>query len=253
MGGEAFVGMTIQMIVLLSSLCACLLAIVLFIVIGRNRRLKQDNYNLKLQQIFLASHRQALEHQIALSQELKSEMTHHMERMNALTASRDSQEIEKYEQELRELYQTLQQVDYCDNIMIDAVIQSKSKECKAKGIRFDAEMNNLQNHGIQDFDLLQLFHICLQIAIRACEDETATDNYILLRCQNIAGFLMIQVKYSCHQASIITPEIEKLAVMDCVRKYDGEIKETSEKQERTLTIMLNQGGYDPTKENANNE
>lgn len=123
---------------------------------------------------------------------LRHDLANHMQVLRELKFS-DSREYGQYEQELLQQVDRLKNVPITGNPVLDCVIGEKEKRCRENNIRFDWEIEDMQEVCIQNFDLVGLFSNLLDNAIEACLRTGRRDACVELHVKKKANYLVIKI------------------------------------------------------------
>lgn len=119
--------------------------------------------------------------------------------INSLLVKQNYEEAELFSGKLEEEIRALNEINYCNHKIINALIYSKAKEAKAKGIYFDVTVAIEDNLKIEKMDICSVFSNLIDNALEACDvlREQSPDRaaeifleakrrgeYIIVKCTN---------------------------------------------------------------------
>lgn len=224
----------------------------MYIQYKQTQYLKLQNENLKLQKDLITEHYQALSNQIELTRKFRHDIANHMHTIENLLdqqANRDTQ-TDAYANALRERYHKLEEVDYCDNPVIDSAVSNKVKICKENDIPIHISLRRMELGKIEEMDLLALIFNLLDNAIESCTILPKEKRYIEFCCENCRGQMVITISNSACDAGergelFRSKKKDKqyhgigmTIVREIVKKYNGQMKITFAEPDFRLQIML---------------
>ncbi|MGN1167432.1 MAG: hypothetical protein ACI4S2_13510 [Lachnospiraceae bacterium] len=169
----------------------------LFFVIGTVIfMLKKDNRQIYRQKQLLENHYQSIRNQEEQVVSMQSEIGELLKAAEKLEKEKkySEEELKHYGEELKKLHSKLRRVDYCDNLMLDAVLHNKEKECEEKNIKLDIRMQDISFGGVSDVDIFEVVYGMLEVAIDLVEmQEDKALKTIVISGKNLAGQVVIEV------------------------------------------------------------
>ena len=202
----------------------------LFAVVGVTiYLLKKENERIYLQKQLMENHYQFIKGQEEQITAIQSEIGRLLEAAEAFEKQigYKEEDLKYYEEELKKIHSKLQRVDYCDNLMLDAVLHNKAKECEEKNIKLDIQMNNVNLWAIRDIDIFEIVYEMLEIAIcytTMQEDEAL--KRITISGKNLAGQVVIETvapKVSKKQKRTVKENRKRYSVLKRkVKKLKGQ-------------------------------
>ena len=199
--------------------------------------LELSNGFLHLQQNMILQYYESLKEQIELTKKMRHDINNHMQIMESIRQEYEGKALASYANDLREQYERLEPVYYCDNVVINALLSNKSKKCKKESISFEANMREFDMGNLTEYDLAGILFNLLDNAIEGClKIPDKEKRYIRLNCFSDAGQLLIHVENSCMEqetsdkakAGFFTSKPDKKRhgigmgiIEDTARKYGG--------------------------------
>jgi len=145
------------------------------------------------------------------------------------------------------------ELDYIktNNVIVDAILNSKYRETLEKGIMFIFQLNDLSTIGIEDEDIVVILSNLLSNAIEACEKYSGK-KVIKLKFIKEGDDIIISVKNTYNgeleirdgeiQSSKLTDNDEHgigiKNIIDVIEKYQGSYTIQNDKEEFYFSIML---------------
>ncbi|MGN1167433.1 MAG: hypothetical protein ACI4S2_13515 [Lachnospiraceae bacterium] len=199
--------------------------------------LKRENRQVYLQKQLLENHYQSIKSQEEQVVSMQSEIGELLKAAEKLEKEKkySEEELKHYGEELKKLHSKLRRVDYCDNLMLDAVLHNKEKECEEKNIKLDIRMQDISFGGVSDVDIFEVVYGMLEVAIDLVEmQEDKALKTIVISGKNLAGQVVIEVsipsnthisgkdiKESRNQYKRLKRKVKVLRGQ-CIRKIEGE-------------------------------
>ena len=183
------------------SIVVATIAMIFVVFILREKKkqlLEMSNNYLLLQQNMILQYYESLKEQIELTKKMLHDINNHMQIMESIRKEYEGKELASYANDLREQYERLEPVYYCDNVVINALLSNKSKKCKKEGISFEANMREFDMGNLTEYDLAGILFNLLDNAIESCQKIPDKEKrYICLNCFSNAGQLLIHVENNC--------------------------------------------------------
>lgn len=230
-------------------------SIIIFIVIfifreKKKQLLEMSNRYLLLQQNMILQYYESLKEQIDLTKKMRHDINNHMQIIESIRRENNGEALESYTRDLKEQYERLEPVYYCDNVVINALLANKSKQCQKENILFEADLKEMNPENVTEYDLAGILFNLLDNAIESCQkipDETK--RFIRLKCFHDAGQLLIYVENSCMEKESIEkpglftskPDkkrhgVGRSIVEETVKKYGGGL-ETNHREYKFETLV----------------
>lgn len=139
------------------------------------------------------------------------------------------------------------------NMILDIIINEKSKVCTNKGINFTCDINFSKVNFIKPIDVSGIFDNILDNAIEACDkiSDEKIDKYIRIKGTIIKSFFIIKCENSkvnsvkIYKDILLTDKIDKFmhgigiqSVKSSLEKYNGEILFEDEKNKFMINIYI---------------
>lgn len=160
--------------------------------------IRKENGRLYLQKQLLENHYQSVKSQEEQIADMQLEIGTLLEAAESLEKNGryTEEDLKRYEAELKIIHSRLKREEYCDHLLLDAVLHNKERECEEKSITLDVEMHDLNPGRIADIDLFEIVYSMLELAIsRAKLQEDPALRTITISGKNLAGQIVIETGY----------------------------------------------------------
>ncbi|MDV8115316.1 GHKL domain-containing protein [Bacillus sp. BAU-SS-2023] len=162
-------------------------------------------------------------------------------------------EVDEYISNLNDEIKEFKCIYNTGNMILDIIINEKSKVCTNKGINFTCDINFSKIDFIKPIDVSSIFDNILDNAIEACDKiiDEDIDKYIRIKGTIIKSFFIIKCENSkvnsikIHKDLLLTDKIDKFmhgigiqSVKSSLEKYNGEILFEDEKNKFMINIYI---------------
>lgn len=175
--------------------------------------LKKENKQKYLQKQLLENHYRSIRSQEDQITNMQSEISRLLKAAEELEREKiySEEELKHYAEELKRLHRQLKRVDYCDNLMLDAVLHNKERECEEKQIKLEIKMHDISFGKVSDVDLFEILYGMLEVAIGQVEMQEKSLKTISLDGKNLAGQVVIEASFplNAHKNRKNTKEVMK--------------------------------------------
>lgn len=168
-----------------------------------------------------------------------------MEKMKVYDASA---EMEAYTKSFEDMITPLLVRQYCDNPILNIIINDKADFCEKSGIEFKVEVEKLSFDFIKPIDITTIFGNILDNAIEACEETEDKKIYLMIHPFNDLIYIQLSnsfsgnVKWSTKGVPLSNRGEQHGIGLDNVEKvlagYNGNMQFSVEKQVFTVEIMI---------------
>lgn len=166
----------------------------------KRRLLELTNRYLLLQKDMVLQYYESLKEQIDLTKKMRHDINNHMQIIERIQRESHTEILDSYTIKLREQYEQLKPIYYCDNMIINALISNKSGRCQKEDIVFEVNLNGLILENISEFDFASILFNLLDNAVESClKISDREKRFICLNCYTDAGQLIIHVENSCNE------------------------------------------------------
>ncbi|MCC0645531.1 GHKL domain-containing protein [Clostridioides sp. ZZV13-5731] len=165
----------------------------------------------------------------------------------------NSMDINEYSNNLKDEIKEFKSIHNTCNMILDIIINEKSKLCIKKGINFTCDINFSKVNFIRQIDVSSIFDNILDNAIEAC-DKIMDENigkYIRVKGTIIKSFFVIKCENSkvnsikVHKNVLLTDKVDKFmhgiglkSVKSSLEKYNGELLFEEQKEKFILSIYI---------------
>lgn len=165
----------------------------------------------------------------------------------------NSSEVDEYISNLNDEIKEFKCIYNTGNMILDIIINEKSKVCTNKGINFTCDINFSKVNFIKPIDVSSIFDNILDNAIEACDkiNNEKIDKYIRIKGTIIKSFFIIKCENSkvnsvkIYKDILLTDKIDKFmhgigiqSVKSSLEKYNGEILFEDEKNKFMINIYI---------------
>ncbi|GFI10215.1 hypothetical protein IMSAGC007_02682 [Lachnospiraceae bacterium] len=160
--------------------------------------------------------------------------------------------MESARQELQSLQEKLKAAkpnSYCQNMIVNAVLDEKEKRCKEHGAIMEVNAFIPRKPGVEPLHLCSIFANLLDNAIEAVKEIEASRRLIEINAEMKGNYLFIKVKNETTYEHAKRKKREgrgngTLILKDIVQKYDGSYKAGYKEGIYTSVLMLRVMGTD---------
>lgn len=167
---------------------------------------------------------------------LRHDFVNHMKVIESLD---DTEKLKEYVRDVKSKLDSINQVSYCNNLTVDALLSLKRSEAGQNGIKISYSVCSLEDIGISDFDLCTVIGNLLDNAIEGaskCEEK-----YIDLRILRKIGRILVVVKNS--SVPVTAPFNTTKSDKEAHGIGIGNIREISEKYEGEAVFKYENGEF----------
>lgn len=208
--------------------------------------IKKEQFEQKLEEI---SYQRMIEHQRVKRLEEQKDALFSMEkelkeRLNCISRELESNNPIKAEQELEKLQDRLEEtkpISYCQNRIINVVLDEKKKESKGLGVKWQMELLVPRNLQVEPFHLCSIFANLIDNAIEAVGELEEQERRIRISGKIKGNYLMIKIQNPSTKAHTTRRQREGRGygtqiLKMIAEKYDGTY--TSEYQNGIYTVLM---------------
>ena len=147
--------------------------------------------------------------------------------------------VENYIEILKQRYDALRPVLFCDDYAVDSVLSHFAEVCRENQIEIDFLFQEYHRKNIEEEDILRILHIFLQYGFVAANGrkkgkdiQPKVKKWIQFHVASVKNQLIFCLRSSCPQKI----NIRKREFCEMIKKYDGTMKISQE--EGNLEIVL---------------
>lgn len=220
----------------------------------RNRQLELENERLQVERNMLLDYYNLLNRQIDWTRKFRHDVANHLQTVEGLLelSKLRTQDTMHYANTLRKQCERLYTVRYCNNQLINTVIENKVQKCEKNNIRIEIDMDDISLGKIEEFDFLSVLFNLLDNAIEGClEVKDLEERRIQFVCFNVAGQIGLVITNNTSSEPVIrrgklisTKKHQQYhgvgmqIVEENVRKYHGMSSVKFENQKFTVSINM---------------
>ena len=158
-------------------------------------RLEEENQQLQMYISAMEDFYQEIKDKIDATRKYRHDLVKHIQMMEQILVTyQDGQDVSESVEKLRTEYHQVEDSEYCNHELINAICQIKEKECKIKKIRFQTEILSIPALPISEMDMVGLLQNLLDNAIEACERQNDSEKKeIFLKMKEINSRLEIHL------------------------------------------------------------
>lgn len=225
--------------------------ILLFRQIIKDNKLKSQNELIKNKLDMQYTHYLSIQESHMRVKKLYHDINNHICCIDNL--KNDSKELNKYVKNLKDEIKEFKYIYNTGNMILDIIINEKSRICAKKGIKFICDINFSKVDFIKSMDVSSIFANILDNAIEACEkisDEninkyirikgTITKSFFVLKCENSKVNNIISNKNI-----LLTDKMDKFihgigiqSIKSSLQEYNGELLFENQKDKFILNIYI---------------
>lgn len=177
------------------------------------------------------------------------DVENHIHVLQELKQTRGQEEIEKYRDMFVDLIAPLMSGQYCNNAILNVIINEKMDYCRKNGIQIEIDIQEVQLDFMEPIDITTVFGNILDNAVAAC--EKSKEKQIKLKISPFNGFVFVQLSNTFAGEIIwdgkglpVTQKGDKHGfglenVEKVVKEYCGEVQLQAQKNVFTIEIIFN--------------
>jgi sensor histidine kinase regulating citrate/malate metabolism len=126
---------------------------------------------------------------------LRHDFKYHLSAARVMLRSGETQKADEYLNEVEEQHAGTEVPKYCENAVLNALIDSYADQCRALGIDFTVDISIPETVEVSNHDMCIVIGNLLENAVEACS-KLETGRSIALRTQSKPPMLLIMVRNS---------------------------------------------------------
>ena len=175
---------------------------------------------------------------------VRHDLRHHNRNIMAMLKKGEIQEAVKYLEEYNDSIKTQKMNEFCPHITVNAILSSFYNKAKDNGISISVKADTQENTSITDMDFVAILSNLLENAVNGCI-ECKSDGEIKVNIRSVADKTVIVCSNPCKNDILIENNMIKnrgigiSSMISAIRKYDGDIKYSTDNGILTVCIVLN--------------
>ena len=175
---------------------------------------------------------------------VRHDLRHHNRNIMAMLKKGEIQEAVKYLEEYNDSIKTQKMNEFCPHITVNAILNSFYNKAKDNGISISVKADTQENTSITDMDFVAILSNLLENAVNGCI-ECKSDGEIKVNIRSVADKTVIVCSNPCKNDILIENNMIKnrgigiSSMISAIRKYDGDIKYSTDNGILTVCIVLN--------------
>lgn len=175
---------------------------------------------------------------------VRHDLRHHNRNIMAMLKKGEIQEAVKYLEEYNDSIKTQKMNEFCPHITVNAILSSFYNKAKDNGISISVKADTQENTSITDMDFVAILSNLLENAVNGCI-ECKSDGEIKVNIRSVADKTVIVCSNPCKNDILIENNMIKnrgigiSSMLSAIRKYDGDIKYSTDNGILTVCIVLN--------------
>ncbi|HEX3037611.1 MAG TPA: GHKL domain-containing protein [Oscillospiraceae bacterium] len=136
-----------------------------------------------------------LEKEYQQMRKMRHDVRNHLQMLEKLYQSNEKQMADQYAKNIYEMMDTLRQKKYCDNTMLNIIMNDKTRIAELNQIQFDCNIGNINVDFIAPIDLTTIFANLLDNAVEGCK-KLDGNRFIKLLAEPFHDFININISNS---------------------------------------------------------
>lgn len=175
---------------------------------------------------------------------VRHDLRHHNQNIMSMLKNGEIQEAVKYLEEYNDSIKTQKMNEFCPHITVNAILNSFYNKAKDNGISVSVKADTQEDTSITDMDFVAVLSNLLENAVNGCI-ECKSDGEIKVNIRSVADKTVIVCSNPCKNDVLIENNMIKnrgigiSSMLSAIRKYDGDIKYSTDNGILTVCIVLN--------------
>lgn len=203
--------------------------------------LRRENEQKYLQKQLLENHYQSVKCQEDQILNMQSEIGNLLDAAERIEKQKEfgEEDIKNYAAELKKIHSKLKRIDYCDNLMMDALLHNKATECEESQIKLDIHLQDINYGKIPDLSMFEIVYGLLKIAIKKAKLEEKNElRSIRISGKNMMGQVVIEITFPSVICDDRKDEKEYRRIKRKIQKCKGKcVRSTEGKTEKIIVGM----------------
>jgi len=183
-----------------------LYAVILLVLYGiyvlyrrsREKAILRENRMLHTENKLLSEYYTSLQTQMDQMREFRHDFKNYMQVFDTVKMEQAGlSDVVRYGDELKQKFDSMKPVNYCEDVVINAILTNKANLCVQKGIRTEFDFHAYQACAVRGIDMVAVTANLLDNAIEGCERTGRKDGLVIrVACGLVAGALTLHVQNS---------------------------------------------------------
>ena len=219
---------------------------VLWVIFGTVRSMLDENRTELINQNVAYLREQlesAREHELT-EKTVRHDFRHHNQNIESMLEKGEVGEALRYLKQYNNSLDAVKINDFCQNITVNAILNSFSSKARKNGISFSVEADTVEDTAISDMDYVAVLSNLLENAVNGCI-ECGSKGTIKANIRTVADKTVIVCSNPCKDKISIENNMIKnrgigiASILSAIRKYDGDIKYCCEDGVLTACVIMN--------------
>lgn len=164
----------------------------LFSYLTKNQKLIRELEVLKSQREMQYHYYETIERKYQASRKMVHDIRNHLQSIESLLETGESKQAQSYADDMHQLLDSLGHRKYCQNRMLNIILNDKSEYARDMGVSMDIVIDNIPLEQIKDIDITTIFANLLDNAIEAAANAPE-EKYIRMRAGTFHDFIVIKI------------------------------------------------------------
>lgn len=164
----------------------------LFSYLTKNEKLTRELEILKSQREMQYNYYESIERKYQASRKMVHDIRNHLQSIESLLEAGESAKAQSYADDMHQLLDSLKCKTFCQNRMLNIILNDKSENAEELGVCMDIVISNMPLEQIKDIDITTIFANLLDNAIEAAADSPK-EKYIKMRAGTFHDFIVIKI------------------------------------------------------------
>lgn len=232
-------------------LASTIIIILLFRKTIKDNKLQAQNKLMKNKLDMQYAHYLSIQESHMKVKKLYHDINNHIYCINKI--KNNSKEVNDYVNNLKDEIKEFKDINNTGNMILDIIINEKSRICKKKEINFICDINFSKVNFIKPIDVSSIFTNILDNAIEACDkiDDENINKYIRIKGTITKSFFVLKCENSkvnsiiINRNRLLTDKMDKFihgvgtqSIKSSLQKYNGELLFEDQKDRFILNIYI---------------
>ncbi len=219
---------------------------VLWVIFGTIQSMIAENNTELVRQnaVYLQEQLKAAKENELSAKTVRHDFRHHNQNVISMLGKGEVQKAIDYLEQYNDSLDALKLNDFCPNITVNAILNSFYTKAQKNGISVSVEADTNENTPISDMDFVAVLSNLLENAVNGCI-ECDSHGEIKLNIRTVSDKIVILCTNPCKPGIVIENNIIKnrgigiAGMLAAIRKYNGDIKYSTDNKTLSVCIILN--------------